>query len=65
MYRRVLQVVISNLRWLFFAPVTAEPSVLWEGMPNSEALEYKPFRPCSGRGGGACDCRKGAGVHRR
>jgi glutathione S-transferase len=33
------------LRWLFFAPVSAEPSVLWEALPLPEDLEYKPFAP--------------------
>ena len=33
------------LRWLFFAPVTAEPSVLWEALPLPDDLDYKPFAP--------------------
>jgi glutathione S-transferase len=31
------------LRWLFFAPVTAEPSVIWQSMNLPDDLEYKPF----------------------
>ncbi len=33
------------LRWLFFAPVSAEPSVLWEAMPLPEEMDYEPFAP--------------------
>jgi glutathione S-transferase len=32
------------LRWLFFAPVTAEPSVLWQALGCTSAdPDYKPF----------------------
>jgi len=31
------------LRWLFFAPVTAEPAVLWETLQLPDDLEYTPF----------------------
>jgi glutathione S-transferase len=32
------------LRWLFFAPVTAEPSILWQALGcNAADPDYKPF----------------------
>lgn len=33
----------AYLRWLFFAPVTAEPAVLWQTLQLPADLEYKPF----------------------
>lgn len=31
-------------RWLFFAPATAEPSILWKTLGNVKAdIDYKPF----------------------
>jgi len=34
----------AYLRWLFFAPVTLEPAVIWRNLPASkEAAEYQPF----------------------
>lgn len=35
------------LKWLFFAPVSAEPSVLWEALPLPDDLDYQPFTPVS------------------
>ena len=31
------------LRWLFFAPVTAEPAIIWETLKLPGELEYEPF----------------------
>lgn len=33
----------AYLRWLFFAPVTAEPAVLWQTLELPADLEYRPF----------------------
>ena len=33
----------AYLRWMFFAPVTAEPAVLWETLDLPADMEYKPF----------------------
>lgn len=33
----------AYLRWLFFAPVTAEPAVLWKTLQLPDDVEYKPF----------------------
>ncbi len=34
----------SFLRWMFFAPVSAEPSVLWKAQGDAvSGLEYQPF----------------------
>ncbi len=35
----------AYLRWLFFAPVTAEPAVLWETLELPEHIDYQPFAP--------------------
>lgn len=33
----------AYLRWLFFAPVTAEPAILWQTLQLPEDAEYRPF----------------------
>ncbi|MEM8766115.1 MAG: glutathione S-transferase [Pseudomonadota bacterium] len=33
----------AYLRWLFFAPVTAEPAVLWEALSLPKDMENPPF----------------------
>ena len=35
----------AYLRWLFFAPVTAEPSVLWKTLQLPDDFEPQPFTP--------------------
>jgi glutathione S-transferase len=32
------------LRWLFFAPVSAEPAIIWKSLDNVKSdIDYKPF----------------------
>jgi glutathione S-transferase len=31
------------LRWLFFAPVTAEPAIIWQSLNLQQSPEYQPF----------------------
>ncbi len=33
----------AYLRWLFFAPVTAEPAIIWQSLNLPDDMEYKPF----------------------
>ena len=33
----------AYLAWLFFAPVTAEPAVLWKALPDPPAIDAQPF----------------------
>ena len=37
----------AYLRWLFFAPVTAEPAIIWQTLPKPEDLDNQPFADVS------------------